>query len=103
MRLRLILLVGFFLTATWLRAAGQTSHEYSVTISPIELLNPNLTGSVEKRIARDAGVAILERVGSVDGYYVFSFGASLKYYPIGSFEHGLQTGVEVFYNHLESK
>ena len=77
----------------------------SVTFSPIHLIFPIAEVTVEGNINNKIGIAVIGGYGSLeatDGIQkrklsAFEAGAHVNYYVIGSFDHGMQLGVEALY------
>jgi len=83
-------------------SSSEITHDFSITIAPIKLISPIVEGTFEKRMTNKIGLEGIAGVGSYDGFFAFTIGGSWRYYLIGSFEHALQTGVELYYAHLGS-
>jgi len=80
----------------------------SVTVSPVHLLFPMLEGTVEYRLGPRLGLAGVAGLGSISvesgadstRFVAVEAGASVRYYPLGSFQGGLQVGAEALYVYL---
>jgi hypothetical protein len=84
------------------RAEAQAQpHRTSITISPIQLFNPVLEITGERRLADKAGLAVFAGGGSVSEedkrYGVWEVGAQFRGYLLGSFTRGLILGAHVGY------
>ena len=64
----------------------------SITLSPFHLGYPIVLVSTELRVARHMGVAPDTAIGSFHGGGVGQFGLRLPFYPLGTFDGGLQVG-----------
>jgi hypothetical protein len=77
----------------------EVQHALSLTLSPFHLLNPILQVTGELRLADKVGVALVLARGAVteeNGYVaVWEVSGQGRYYLLGTFIHGLNTGVEV--------
>lgn len=75
----------------------------SITISPIQLFNPVLEITGERRLASKLAVAAIVGAGSVSEegkrHGVWEVGGQFRGYLLGSFNHGLMLGVHVGYLH----
>ena len=76
-------------------------HTFSLTLSPIHLILPvaELTG--EFRIMDKLGVAAVLGFGAMDAsktsFWVLELGGQVRWYPVGTFIHGMQLGFEAMY------
>lgn len=89
-------------------AAEDVQHSFSLTISPIHLALPMGEVTGEYRVGDKLGLGgilgygsatIEDSLGQDDTLTLIEVGATLRYYLLGSFIHGLQVGVEVLYLH----
>lgn len=87
-------------------AAEDVEHNFSLTISPIHLILPMGEVTGEYRVGDKLGLGgilgygsatISDDFGGDDTLSLFEVGATLRYYALGSFIHGLQIGVEMLY------
>ncbi len=88
-------------------------HDVSLTFSPLHLLLPVVEVTGEIRLDKIMSVAAIAGFGSVSidnaqpdlpsHASVYEFGGHYRFYPIGSFEHGMQLGVEVLYLHVSAE
>ncbi len=75
----------------------------ALTISPFHLIVPMIEVTGEFRVARKLGVAVIGGAGAIRDMdtnaliKVYEAGASLRYYVLGSFRHGMQIGGEAIY------
>lgn len=75
----------------------------AITISPIHFILPVVELTGELRVARKLGVAVVLGAGAVRDMdtnaliKVYEAGASLRYYVLGNFRHGMQIGGELIY------
>jgi hypothetical protein len=105
--LALVLLATSGAAAQSIGAPPQTT---AITISPIHLLLPVVELTAEFNVAPRMGMAGIAGFGSVtvnDVYNgststmnVLELGASLRYYLVGDFDHGMQLGGEILYAHI---
>jgi hypothetical protein len=83
-------------------------HSVSVTLSPLHLVMPMVELTGEYRLADKLGVAGILGAGSIavtdavgtPRFTAFEVGGQFRYYPLGSFIHGLQVGAEVLMVYL---
>jgi hypothetical protein len=88
----------------------EVTHDFSLTISPFHLILPIYEFTGEFNINQNLGLALIGGYGNVkiskfdsdpqfsnDILKIYEIGGQINYYPIGSFDHGLQLGVEVLY------
>jgi hypothetical protein len=85
-------------------------HDVSLTFSPLHLFLPVLEVTGEFRIHKIMGIAAIGGIGSISienagpdvpsHAAVYELGGQYRVYPIGSFEHGMQLGVEALYLHV---
>jgi len=73
------------------RASG-SSCRVSLTLSPFHLGYPIVLLSTELEVTRKLGVAVDNAIGGFHGGAVGQFGLRLPFYPLGSFDGGLQLG-----------
>ena len=99
MRLRVFLFLSAFLALEARGIFAQVRHEYSITTDPYPLFHSGLILNFEKRMSDKSGIELITNPYWGDGAFGYELGGMWKYYLIGSFEHALQTGVELFYNH----
>lgn len=75
----------------------------AITISPLHMVVPMLELTGELRVGRKLGIAAIGGVGSIRDEVtdrqirVFEGGASVRYYVLGTFRHGMQLGGELLY------
>lgn len=74
-------------------------HDVSITWSPVHLVIPMVELAGEYRAADPVGVALILGAGGADGVTVVEFGGQGRWYPVGSFDHGMQLGAEVLAVH----
>jgi hypothetical protein len=80
-------------------------HRVSITFSPIHLLFPIVEVTGEFAVTDKIGVAGIVGYGSVpvqststtERFRAFELGGHLNYYVVGTFDHGMQLGVEALY------
>ena len=86
--------------------SAKRQRQLAVTFSPIHLILPLVEVTVELRVADKLGLAGILAGGTVDvktdkvttdKFTAYEVGAQLRYYLLGSFEHGMQLGAEVLY------
>jgi len=90
----------------------EPEHVLSLTFSPLNLILPEVKVMAEIRLARKVSVAAIGGVGSVgvssDGslaigagaaerFVAWEAGAQGRYYLVGSFEHGMDVGLQAEY------
>jgi len=84
-----------------LEAQAEAGRSVSFTFSPIHLILPVVEVTAELRLAPRIGVAAIAGVGSIthlgDKYTVLEAGAQLRFYALGSFQQGLEVGLETLY------
>jgi len=97
--------------------AADVEHVASITFSPIHLVLPVVELTGELRLQHGLSVAAIAGVGSVtleqrtmtstgfvttdkQRFSVWELGGQFRWYPIGSFDHGMQLGVEFLYAHV---
>lgn len=102
-RCRSLLVLGLLLALPALAAAengrGQEgadgpNYATSVTLSPLHLLLPVVEVTAEHRLLDALSMALIAGAGMSGGYNAVDFGVSARSYPIGSFVHGVQLGLE---------
>ena len=87
------------------RAAGDGDYVFSLTFSPVHLVRGpllELTGEFES--FHDFSLAVIGAVGFwswESSTRVFEAGGQVRYYLIGSFDHGLQIGGEFLWSHID--
>lgn len=83
-------------------------HSVSLTFSPIHLAFPMFEATGEARLGDKLGAALILAGGTV-GVTVnnveqrgtaYEVGGQVRWYPVGSFIHGLQVGAELLYLHI---
>jgi len=88
------------------------SHDVSLTFSPLHLIVfPLLEVTAEFRLADAFGVAGIAGYGVVSQdvgveevtFDVWELGGQFRWYPIGSFEHGMQLGAQILYIGVNAK
>jgi hypothetical protein len=84
-------------------------HRFSATLSLLQpLLFSTYQGAGEFRLGKQAGLALALGVGTIslqkfdktlpdEGARIWQLGSQIRFYPVGSFEHGMQLGAEFFY------
>ncbi|MBM4361886.1 MAG: hypothetical protein FJ104_04345 [Deltaproteobacteria bacterium] len=79
-------------------------HRVSVTLSPLHLLNPEAHLTGEGRLTRKMSVAVMGGAGKVTSEGTSSFiweaGGQFRFYPLGSFAHGLMVGADAGYTYV---
>ena len=106
--LLLAALAVVFVAPSGALADDDVQHTFSLTISPLHLVLPmgELTG--EYRAGDKLGIGGILGFGSAtvetsggdeDTLTLFEVGATLRYYLLGSFIHGMQVGLEALYLH----
>jgi hypothetical protein len=87
---------------------GDRGHVVSLTFSPLHLILPEVRVMGEVKLNPKVSVAALAGYGSVgvnttgsggvvDRVTVWEAGGQFRYYPIGTFEHGMQLGAHLEY------
>jgi hypothetical protein len=75
----------------------------AITISPFHFFLPVIELTGELRIGRKLGIAVIAGAGKVTATdsnvtaNVYEGGASVRYYVLGNFRHGMQIGGELLY------
>ncbi len=75
----------------------------ALTISPLHMILPMIEVTGEFRVAPKLGVAVIAGAGAIRDMdtnaliKVYEAGASLRYYVLGNFRHGMQIGGEAIY------
>lgn len=81
--------------------APPPQHSVAVTFSPLHLAMPIIEVTGELRASDKLGVAAIVGGGSIDSggttFKAWEAGGQVRYYLLGSFEHGMQLGAEVLY------
>ena len=72
-------------------------HDLSLTFSPLHLTAATFEATGEFRVLDKLGLAIVAGGGGYGGVGVYEIGSSVRWYPIGTFVHGMQLGAEVLY------
>ena len=107
----LLVLLGLLSGPAWANEVSDNrddnvQHNFSLTFSPIHLLLPVGELMGEYRILDKISVAGIVGMGAVeaagDRFLVFVGGAQFRYYPVGSFIHGMQLGAEFYYTYVET-
>jgi hypothetical protein len=93
-------------------APEEPHHAVSLTLSPLHLLLPVVELTAEARVHRMMGISGIVGIGSVKIEYqgtpppglqdrasVYELGAQYNVYVLGSFEQGMQLGLELLYLH----
>ncbi len=84
-------------------AGADAPRNIAVTLSPLHLLSPILEVTTEFRVDDRVGAAVIGGFGRVDGdFWVYEAGGQVRWYALGSFEHGLQLGGQLLYLHVSS-
>lgn len=87
-------------------ADEDVQHTFSLTISPIHLALPMGEFTGEYRAGDKLGIGgilgfgsatVESSAGDEDKLTLFEVGATLRYYALGSFIHGMQIGLEALY------
>lgn len=80
----------------------------AVTISPLHMFIPMVELTGELRVGRKLGIAAIGGAGAVRDdvtdqlIRVYEAGASVRYYVLGTFRHGMQLGGELLYVHANT-
>ena len=72
-------------------------HRVYVSFSPVHLILPFVELTGEFRLANKFGIAAILGAGHTSNVTTFDIGAQGIWYPIGSFNHGMQLGAEALY------
>ena len=112
----LLATIGILSTLPAIAQIDSTSDDlrrHSITISPYHVVSPIIEITGEYKVAPKTGMAAIVGFGSVDvtvyegnlnwshhTLTAFELGASLRYYLIGDFDHGMQIGAEMLYAHV---
>jgi len=89
--------------------AGEVAsdHKVSVTISPFHLLNPELHVTGEFRLAPKISVSAALGAGRItdegETCNIREAGGQFRYYPLGSFAHGMMLGVDTGYTDIDAR
>ena len=59
--------------------------------------------TVEGRLHDKVGLAGILGVGVPNGYLTEDLGVSGRWYALGTFDHGMQVGAEILYQHVSAK
>ncbi len=78
---------------------AKATHDVSVTISPVHLVYGLVELTGEKRISDKFGAAAIVGGGVYEGIPLYELGLQARGYPIGSFDHGMQAGLELLWAH----
>jgi hypothetical protein len=103
---RAALLLLFLGAPAWAQStetslSKSSDHAVAITMSPIHLAVPFVELMGELRAHPQVGVAAIAGAGRVDDITVWEAGGQFNYYLIGSFDHGMQLGVEAMYLHAD--
>lgn len=87
------------------------SYNYSITLSPLHLINPVFELTAEFQVIPKLGVALIGAYGSQTTevnkndytFPVWELGAQGRYYLLGDFSHGMQLGLEALYLNISDK
>lgn len=80
----------------------------AITISPLHGFVPMLELTGELRVGRKLGIAAIGGAGAIRDEVtdqlirVYEAGASVRYYVLGTFRHGMQLGGELLYVHANT-
>lgn len=75
----------------------------AITVSPFHMFIPMIELTGEFRVGRKLGIAVIAGAGGIRDEVtdrlirLYEGGASVRYYVIGSFRHGMQIGGELLY------
>lgn len=89
--------------------AGEAAsdRDVSVTISPFHLLNPELHVTGEFRLTRKMSVSAALGAGRITDEgrtcNIGEAGGQFRYYPLGSFAHGMMLGVDAGYIDIDAR
>ena len=84
-------------------AAPEQLKTVAITVSPIHVFVPMLELTGEFRIGRKLGIAVIAGAGAIRDedtdrlIHLYEGGASVRYYLLGNFRHGMQIGGELLY------
>ncbi|MCB9676278.1 MAG: hypothetical protein H6737_14240 [Alphaproteobacteria bacterium] len=70
-------------------------HHVSLTTSPLQLILPIFEVTAEFRLADRIGLGAIGGIGASGGIPVGTFGPTFRFYPVGSFDHGMQVGADL--------
>lgn len=77
-------------------AKENVQHRVSITISPLLLFLPIVQVTGEFRLNDKMGVAAVFGLGSLlNAFFALQAGGQFRYYPLGSFIHGLDIGAQL--------
>ena len=97
-------------------SATDHGHSLSITNSPLHLVSPGMVEMTgEYAINRKLGAALIGGYGQAtlergdedtndvveDDVTIYEAGAQVRYYLVGSFDHGMQVGAEAFYMRID--
>jgi hypothetical protein len=104
MRLFIIIVTIIVLFSAGVFAEDQAPQpKTSITISPFHFLSPSLQVMGEKRLGNKTGAAAIVGAGWLTEEDIragsWEVGGQFRYYPIGSFTHGMVLGAELSYLH----
>ena len=99
--LRPLLPLLFLLLTAPLQAQRDRVSDWTVSISPIQLVIPIVSLSSERSVAQDVGFGGRISAGSVNNSTAFGGGIFANYYAIGDFDHGMMIGGSLNYAHAE--
>lgn len=80
--------------------SDDVQHETSITLSPIHLLVSMVELTGEQRLTDKMGVGLIFGGGVPGGHTAIEGGGTFRFYPVGTFVHGMQLGAEVAYLRL---
>ncbi|MEZ4318583.1 MAG: hypothetical protein R3F61_13805 [Myxococcota bacterium] len=70
-------------------------HAVSITNSPLQLVLPIVEVTGEFRLADRVGLGAIVGLGASSGLPVGTLGPTFRFYPLGSFDHGMQVGADL--------
>lgn len=94
-------------------ADHDVQHQVSITISPVHLFLPVIELTGEYRVADKIGVSAILGAGRVETggttsggspenkFLVIEGGTQFRYYPVGTFVHGMQLGTEILFIYID--
>jgi hypothetical protein len=103
-----LLVVSILGAALPLRAQQDAADpRFSLTISPLHLLSPQLQGTGEARLASKVGASLTLGGGNIseeeETYGIWEAAAQLRYYVWGNFSQGLMMGADVGHVRVEGQ
>lgn len=86
---------------------ASSDRDVSITISPFHLLNPELHVTGEFRLAPKMSVSAMLGAGRITDEgrtcNIGEAGGQIRYYPLGSFSHGMMLGVDAGYVDIDAR